>query len=200
MEEYPSNSHKSKEQRQKQPAERPKVEKVVQGTVKTKKKSELRKLADTFISEDATSIKSYIILDVLIPSAKKAISDIVTNGIDMLLYGESGVRRNRSSSSRVSYRDYYDSHRRRDDRPIRSGYTYDDIIFDDRGEAEEVRERMDELIDAYGVVSVADMFDLAGITCQYTDNNYGWTNIRNATVERVRDGYILRMPKALPLK
>lgn len=200
MEEYLSNSHKSKEQRQKQLAERPKVEKVVRGTVKTKKKSELRKLADAFISEDAKSVKSYIILDVLIPAAKKVISDIVTNSIDMFLWGESGVSKRRSSSSRISYRDYYDSSRRIEESPRRSVYTYDDIVFDDRGEAEEVLTRMDELIDAYGVVSVADMFDLAGITAQYTDNNYGWNSIRSATVDRVRDGYILRMPQTRPLK
>lgn len=200
MEEYTPNTHKFKE-RQKQLAEKPKVEKVIKGSAKTKEKGEFRKFIDTFISEDVDNVKSYIVLDVLIPAAKKAISDIVTNGIDMILYGESGVSRKRSTSSRVSYRDFYDS-KRRDDRSVsrtRTGYSYDDLVFESRGEAEEVRERMDELIDTYGQVSVADMYDLAGITCEYTDNNYGWINIRNATVDRVRDGYILKMPKALPL-
>lgn len=201
MEEFTPNSHKFKEEQNKL-AERPKVNKVIKGTAKTKKKSGFSKFVGSFISEDVDSIKSYVISDVLIPAAKKTISDIISIGTDMLLFGESGGNKKRSMSSRVSYRDYYDS-RRRDDRPVsrtRSGYSYDDILFESRGEAEEVRERMDELIETYGVVSVADMYDLAGITCQYTDNNYGWTNIRNATVERVRDGWILKMPKALPLK
>ena len=67
------------------------------------------------------------------------------------------------------------------------------------GEAEDVLSRMDELIDTYGVVSVADLYDLVGISCNYTDNKYGWTNLRNAEPVRVRDGYMLKLPKALPI-
>ena len=58
---------------------------------------------------------------------------------------------------------------------------------------------MDELIDRYEVVSVADLYELVGITGNYTDNKYGWTNIRNAEVVRVRDGYVLKLPKATPI-
>ena len=59
--------------------------------------------------------------------------------------------------------------------------------------------RMDELVSTYGLVSVADFFDLLGVTGNYTDNNYGWTDIRNAKVMRVKDGYMIKLPKALPL-
>lgn len=58
---------------------------------------------------------------------------------------------------------------------------------------------MDELIDTYGLASVADLYDLVGKTCEYTDNNYGWNDIRSAAVVRVRDGYLLKLPRALPL-
>jgi hypothetical protein len=40
---------------------------------------------------------------------------------------------------------------------------------------------------------------LVGITGNYTDNKYGWTDIRSASVNRTRDGYALKLPKALPL-
>ena len=83
MENYPSNSHKAREE----VAEK-KVEKVVSGKTSTKKKSGIRKLSDTFLSEDVSNVKSYIFSEVLLPAAKKLVSDIVTNGIDMLLYGE----------------------------------------------------------------------------------------------------------------
>lgn len=59
---------------------------------------------------------------------------------------------------------------------------------------------MDELIDTYGNVSVADLYDLVGKSCEYTDQKYGWTNIRNAEPIRVRDGYMLKLPKATPIK
>lgn len=202
-EEYKPNSHKFRESESKELVEKKKIEKVVSGKVKTKPKSGVTKFTEVFISEDAANVKSYIVMDVLIPAVKKAISDIVRDGIDMILYGDSKSRRSSSSSSYVSYRDYSrrddDRDRFRDSRP-RSGYNHDDIILETRGEAEEVLTRMDELIETYGVVSVADLYDLIGKTCEYTDNKYGWTNIRNAEPIRVHDGWMLKLPKALPIK
>lgn len=200
-EEYKSNSHRSKEGKTEALTDRKKVEKVVHGRVRTKPKSGVSKITDVFISEDAANVKSYIVMDVLVPAVKKAISDIVRDGIDMILYGESRGRKSSSVSGYVSYRDYSrsdDRDRFRDSRS-RSSYAHDDIILDSRGEAEEVLTRMDELIDTYGNVSVADLYDLVGKSSEYTDNKYGWTNIRNAEPIRVRDGYMLKLPKALPI-
>lgn len=194
MSEYKSNSHRSKEIER----EEKKVERVVKGQVKSKKKN---KFADTFISEDAASVKEYIIFDVLIPAAKNAISDMVTTGIQMMLYGE--VRGgSKSKGSKVSYSKYYDDRRERDyDRRsrTRSGYDYDEIILESRAEAEEVLNSMDDLLERYGLVSVADLYDLVGVTGNYTDNKYGWTNLRHASVQRLRDGYLLKLPRAIPL-
>lgn len=201
MNDYKPNSNRFKEeQKDKETVKR--VEKpVVTGKVVAKKKSGLSKIADEFISEDAKNIKSYVLGEVLIPAVKKAISDIITNGIDMILYGESKAGGRRSTADRVSYRNYYD----RDTRPSRtttssySGYSYDEIILNSRTEAEDVLVRMDELMDTYGLVRVADLYDLVGITGNYTDNKYGWTNIRSAEVVRVRDGYMIKMPRAVPI-
>lgn len=206
MNQYPSNSRKSKEEQQETVPEK-KIEKVISGTAKTKKKSEIQKFTDVFVSEDMNSVKSYIVMDVLVPAVKKAISDIVTNGIDMILYGESGGNRSKKSkASNVSYRSYYES---RDDRRDRlsdrgysgrqAGYSFDNIILDNRGEAEDVLTRMDELIETYNIVSVADFYDLVGVSGNYTDNKYGWTDLRNASIVRTRDGYMIKLPKALPL-
>lgn len=197
MEEYKPNSHKAKEEQQ----IRKKADKIINGSVKTRKKSEIQKFADVFIQEDAQKVKSYILMDVLVPAVKKAISDVVTNGIDMVLYGENGRIKKDSTVSKVSYRSYYDKRdgRRDSSTRTRSGYDYDDIILDNRGEAEEVLVRMDELIDTYGIVSVADLYDLVGITGNYTDNKYGWTDVRSASVVRVRDGYMIKLPRAMAL-
>lgn len=200
MEDYKPNSHRYKEEQKEKAAEK-KVEKVVTGAVITKKKSGMRKFADEFISEDAKNIKSFVIGDVLIPAFKKAISDIVTNGIDMILYGGSKPGAKRSTADRVSYRNYYDRDSRGTSsvRPSYSGYSYDDIILSSRGEAEDVLDRLEEILDTYKVASVADLYDLVGITGNYTDNSYGWTSIRNAEIVRVRDGYMIKMPRAVPI-
>lgn len=198
MEEYKGNSNRSK--REKEETEK-RLEKITTGSVKTKKKSGMSKVANALISEDASNVKSYILMDVLIPSLKKAVSDIITNGIEMLLYGEtSGKRRDRAD--KVSYGSYYNKDRDRDGRDryrVRSTYEYDDIVLATRGEAERVIDRLEDSLYEYGTVSVGDLYDLVGVTGSFTDYKYGWTDLRSARAERVRDGYLLRLPRALPL-
>lgn len=195
---YKPNSHAYKEGQRQEAIEKKKVEKVVRGTVKTKKKSELGKLGDIFISEDASNVKSYIFMDVLVPAIKKAAYDIVTDGLSMFLYGSTNGKSR--TDSKVSYRNYYDEPRNRSNNQVRTRFDYDDIIYESRGEAERVRSQMEEMIDRYQVVSVADMYDAAGLTAPYTANKYGWTNIRTAEPVRVRGGgYILKLPKAMPI-
>lgn len=200
---YESNSHRSKETQKKALAEKKPVTKVVKSPVKTKKKNEIRKFADVFIAEDAHTVKSYILADVLVPAIKKLVSDIVRDGIDIILYGGTGRKDRNSISSKISYRDYFD---RKDNRPvassrIKTGYDYDELIFDNRGEAEEVLSRMDELIDQYNCASIEDLYDLAGVTSHnYMHNKYGWTNLSSAeAVRAMGGGYKLKMPPAKPI-
>lgn len=200
MEEYKPNSRKSKEES----ASEKKIERVISGSAKPKKKNDIQKLADVFISEDVGNVKSYIIMDVLIPAIKKAVSDIVTNGIDMILYGESGRTKSGSTASKVSYRNYYEKPNERrstyNSSASRGGFDYEDIIFNTRGDAETVLDAMNEVISRYGVISVADLYDLSDVSMDnYTANKYGWTDISGCKTVRVRDGYILKLPRALPL-
>ena len=199
----PDNSHRSRNEKQAM-IEGKRVEKVVHGKVKTKKNN-ARKLTNVFITEDAANVKNYVLFDVIVPSIKKALYDLVVGALDITLFGgRCGSNSKRSISDKVSYRDY-NSISKRDERSYgntvtTSGYSYDDIVLETRGEAESVLSRMDEIIDEYDSVRVADLYDLVGITGDYTDNKYGWTNIRNARVVRTRDGYKIEMPRALPLK
>lgn len=199
------NSHKYKAE-QKEANERQRPDKIVAGSVKVKKKNELHKFADVFIAEDTANVKNYILMDVLVPAIKKAISDIIVNGIDMLLYGETGHSKKKSTASgNISYNRFYDE-RKDDGRSMsttrsRSGYAYDTVIIESRAEAQEVLTQMDEIIDMYGSVRVADFYDLVGVTGDYTDNKYGWSSIQTAEIVRMRDGsgYIIKLPKATPI-
>lgn len=195
---YVPNSHKSKAETSEKRVEKP----VIAGQVKVKKKNEMQKIADAFISEDAANVKSYIVTDVLIPAVKKLVTDIIKDGIDMILYGETRGSNKRPTADRVSYNKYYGRDEDRfAPRSTSSRYSYDDITMDSRGEAEAVRAALDDIVDAYGHVRVADLYDLVGITGEYTDNNYGWFNVRNVEIIRTRDGrYALKMPRAVPIK
>ena len=201
MDDYKPNSNRFKSQGEEQEKVVPGEKKITPVTSgKTRKKGAMSKFTDVFISEDASSVKSYILMDVLIPAMKKALSDIVTNGIDMVLYGETGQhKRTGNNASGVSYRRYYDQPQSLNRTATRRAYDYDDVILGTRGEAEDVLAHMDDLIELYGVVSVADLYDLVGVTCDYTDNKYGWTNLATAVPVRTNGGYVLKLPKALPL-
>ena len=201
MKDYRKNSDKAKKEAEQQNASEKKVTQVAKGSVKTKKKSGFRKLVDAFIQEDATTVKNYIWNEVLVPAVKKTFSDTVTNALDMFLWGKNGGRRPRSNAERISYRSYYDrpsASPRESER--RRSYDYDDVILDSREEADEVLARMDELLTDYKMVSVADFYDLVGITGKTTDNRYGWTDLRSASVIRDRDGYLIKLPRAEALE
>lgn len=194
MEDYKPNSYKSK----KEMGEKKEIKKVTHGVAKVKKKSGLTKFTDIFIQDDIENVKSFIITDVLIPTGKKLISDIVNS----ILYPGGGENRNNSPASKVHYTSYNNissnSAPRNSNGPRRT-YDYNDLVFPTRADAEVVLMGMDEILNQYTVVSVADFYDLAGATGSYTDNKYGWSDIRSAHIERVRDGYIVRLPRAMPI-
>lgn len=199
---------------QEEKTEKPKQQAVVKGKTKVKKKAVGKKVGDAILGEDVSEVKSYLLWDVFIPAVKDTLADLVKKGIDALLFGGTesprNVRRD-GGRSRTSYSDYYDRRRGRDrydpeDRLRRSRkanrraiHEFDDILFMDRMDAEHVLDAMVDITMNYGMVSVADFYELAGEECNYTDNKYGWGSVRDAQVVRVRDGYIIDFPKPEPI-
>ena len=119
----------------------------------------------------------------------------------MILYGEAGKSKKNSTASKVSYQKYYDGGKKDYAAPkSRTSYEYDELLFETRGDAESVLDAMNEIIAQYEVVSVADLYDLANVSNDnYAANKYGWTDIAGCRADRVRDGYILKLPKPTPL-
>lgn len=195
MDEYRPNSRKSKEES----VTEKKIEKVISGSAKQKKKNDMQKFAELFVPEDVGSIKTYILLDVIIPLIKKALSDT----LDAVLY-PGGSRTKNTTVSNVSYNRCFDKPNERrstyNSSSSRGGFDYEDIIFNTRGDAETVLDAMNEVISRYGVISVADLYDLSDVSMDnYTANKYGWTDISGCKAVRIKDGYVLKLPRALPL-
>ena len=114
------------------------VKKVVKGKVNVKKKNDLAKVKDVFIAEDASKVKSYILFDIVIPEAKKILSEIVNTSLDMILYGERRENRRKSggtNSSYVSYRNYSDDKSRISSR--HNDYDFDELLFADKEDADD---------------------------------------------------------------
>lgn len=200
MVDYKPNSNRFKEEQKQAAPEEKRVSKVVKGNVKTKKKSELSKFADIFIVEDFRTVTSYAFTDVLIPGAKKIIRDVLFESIDML-FGTTSSRGKRGDGPSVSYAKFYDKDRdRRPSEPLhaKTRFDYDRIVFESRGEANAVLDEMCNVIETYTFVSVGDLFEMAGLDQPYTSQKFGWTNLGSAEVVRVSDGYILKLPKAMP--
>ena len=101
MEEYKGNSNKAKEQQKALPPEK-KVEKIVSGPVKSKKKNSIQKITSIFVPEDVEDVKSYIFEDIVVPAVK----DIILDAVRALL-GVSGKSNKGAPASKVSYRSYY---------------------------------------------------------------------------------------------
>lgn len=206
MEQYTGNSLKSREAAENKPEEK-KVEKVVKGTAKVKKKSELYKIASSIVCDEVTSVKEYIIYDVIIPAIRDTISDVIIGSVNLLFHGDAKAGRKGygTNASKVSYRSFYNDKRDRDrdrDRDRSVIVSYDDIALTSKADAEEVLDRMDEMIDQYGVATVADLFEMVGESGNgYTDRNYGWTSLRTASIFRDRHGdYRFKLPRACPIK
>lgn len=202
IDDYKPNSNKFRAD-QNNAVQKRAVEKVVRGQARVKKKNGVSKIAGSFLSEDIHTVGNYILKDVLVPAIKDFIEDSITNGIRMILRGDAGPRKSSSTASTVSYSRYYnnkDGDRFRPTNQTQTVKSYDDIIFDSRGDAELVLNRMDEMIDQYGIVSVADMYEMAELSGEYTYNDYGWNDIHSASIVRVKEGYMIKLPRAVPIK
>lgn len=72
------------------------------------------------------------------------------------------------------------------------------IILEDRGEAELVLEKLRSLVDLWAIATVADLYELVGITGHFSDVKRGWTDLSGASIKRVTEGYLLDLPLSEP--
>ena len=169
-------------------------------SAKTKPQGLGKKFLDTFISEDVEDVKSYVIFDVIIPNVKDGIMDL----LNMMFFGDTGRRRRGGyyTNEKTSYSAYYKSDRdreRRKNEPRRRSCDVPEIIVDTRMDANDVIEEMNNLIDEYDSVSVADLNQIVGITGSYTDEHYGWYDISSVRIRRANGGYLIDLPRPKPI-
>ena len=197
---YPANSKRRlKAARAEEPPKKEKVEKVIEGKVVTRKRSVFQRVGEAMTGEETgEGVLYYVLMDVFVPAAKTMISDIVSQGVDRALFGDA---RPRSRSDRPS--GYISYNRMTGGKPqfnqvtsrARASHDFNELIMASRGEAEDVLDGLRELIAQYKVATVADFYDLAGITSEFTDEDWGWTDLRSAMVRHTRGGYMITLPR-----
>lgn len=204
---YQGNTDKSKELKgEKQ------VEKVVTGEVIRKPEPIGRKFKNIFFGGDVKSAGKFVWADVMLPAFRDLLVDAIINGAKGVIYGESRYRRRDAEyRPRVSYNNpvtrIYPRGEPRDIRPSRA-YLPDqphrfrqpekldrqDVILARKEDAEVVVERLIDIIDKFEVASLADFYDLVGLTSSHIDNKWGWTYLGNADIRQTRDGYVIDLP------
>ena len=203
MENYPGNSKNKREPVTPEPK---KLERVVTGGVIRKKPSLGKRFMETFVGGDAKGVWLYVAYDVLIPAAKDMVSDAVSQGIERMLFGESvrggsrsrqgyGYNPTRVAYNKISSNRYAPEPGRQISRRGRASHNFEEIILETRAEAEGVIDQLFTLTEKYGRATVADLYELVGVTGEYTDNKYGWTDLRGAGATRVRNGYLIDIPR-----
>lgn len=204
MVDYQGNANKDKDKEIEKPEK--KIERVVTSEVIVQKKSVGRKFKDLFVEADFKSVVRYIMSDVLLPAARNTIVDVTTKGIERMMYGESAMRR-RMSMGRGSHFSYqtpvsrgYGGSPLRSAPPVpisqRSRSVREEFILSSREEADMVIENMNNIIEQYEVVSVADLNSLVGFPTSHVDNKWGWTFLGDIQIRQVREGYLIDLPAA----
>lgn len=187
---YPSNSNRPRQQ----VAER--LEKVAEGPVIQKKKPLAKRFVETFFGDSIHDLPRYIVLDVLLPGVRDSLFDIIS----YILYPGSGGARRSAPTMRVNgrtYTNYSAISTSRPTPPIESiPDDRGDLLFVNKVDADKVLEKLRSYIAEYGRATIGDLYDAAGLTADSSSYKRGWTDLSQARVTHVRDGWILYMPPA----
>jgi hypothetical protein len=199
--EFPPNSDKSK----KSNIQSKDITPVVSSGAVRRKKSLRRQFSETFVAGDAKTAVRYAVFEVLMPAARDMVFETLTGGLDKLINGDGGRRRSLTQpqagpTGYVSYNRYSSGGRtsgpsRAISRQARARHNFDEIVLDDRVEAEEVIDRLFELVSKYESATVADLYELVGLAASHTDHKWGWTDLHGSGVSRIRGGYLLDLPE-----
>lgn len=132
----------------------------------------------------------------LLPRLQDMASDAVADMADSFIYGEKysgGRRRSRGGSGRgpyntgkISFEDYYD--RPRKVSRYVGNYDVKPVILEDKYDTDSVMAEMEHRIRERGFVTVREFYKLSGCPTSPTDNNWGWSSVRDFTIRRTNRG------------
>lgn len=216
MEPLPGNSHSGASSSKNEP-DKKRVERVVHGEVTTRKPSFGRRLRESFFPGHAETVGEYVLWDVLVPSIKDVVADMGISFMERMLFGDSRSSGRRPSQrgggTQVSYQSMSGpAAARRGIRPdprdeprtmsARGGPSFDleEIVFGSRIDAESALIALEDAIGVYRAATVADLYDIVGLTGPYTAQDWGWANLDGVVPRRAGGGWVLDLPRVDRLK
>lgn len=180
--------------------ERRQVHQVAHGT--KRKVGFFDKAINAMLSEDARTVSEVMVEDYIIPFIKNSI----INAMEMMFFGTTSKRGRTTDASHTPYYSYSSSQstygaNRVDTRlaPRSNRFDYVDYEFDTLDDVMIVIEELSALIREYGYARVADCHQSIGISGNYTDGKWGWTDVRDLRWARRGSRYILNFAPPIPL-
>lgn len=185
------------------------------------KKPMSRRFADIFISDQADTVGSFIVEEVIIPGVKDALLDILHGSIDRIFggtaYGGYNSKRRQDIDS-ASWRKYHDRSKGKgrykydddddddyddDDYRRRRRRSYDESVFslntNDKAKKNRVMERLTDIMRDQRFLSIYDVKVTLGFMARDidpTDQDWGWDDIRDMRCYRDYKGkYIIELPR-----
>lgn len=83
--------------------------------------------------------------------------------------------------------------------PDSSVYRYTQLVYQSKIDADNVLRSLRETLMAYKTVSCFDLYEFSGVPANPLDRSYGWRDLSTADIALGGNGWIIRLPKALPL-
>lgn len=202
----PPNSDKSKlGETETEPQK--KVDRITTSEPIRRKKGLGSKFRDTFFGGDGRTALQYVWFSVLIPAAKDALYEAGSQGFQKLIFGETSRQRGGPPSGplgHISYNRYSQGpaqqQRRQISQQARARHEFDEIVLTSRQEADDVVDRLFDLVSRYGEATVSDLYELVGIQSAHTDHKWGWTNLRGVGTVKVSQGYLISLPQPVALQ
>lgn len=187
----------------------PKVEKVVSGVAVQRKKPLSRRIAENLGGSDARSVGHYVLFEVIFPQLKDLIFDVGSSALQRALFGESGGKSYSTGRRTAGYTPYSSmaSATPKQQSVVRQqtipSDEFGEIVVETRGEAQAVMDKMNNLIERFGMASVSDLKAAVGLTGKFTDEQFGWQAMGGTDIRRVggaQPGFVLifPMPEQLP--
>lgn len=211
-EHYPSNSDKMREARlirdtptveqspapeNREPVEPSKPKAKPEGIVRTREVSTFKKVFAALFPEGFKGVKEHIIWDIFVPRMQKLLHEGWDDVGDALF--QSGPTA-RQSAPHVSY----DSSYRRNTQPVRVPtlpmYDYQEVVWDTKAQAEKFLRVLKALLNEYHVVTLLDYNSEVGNETYPSQSDYGWIRLDTARVERTYNGWVVVLPRPIPIE
>lgn len=193
----------------------PPKKKRVEGLVEYSKEPIGRRIFDALFEGDLKTVASSIVYEIMIPKTKDLLADIFIGGIEKAIYGDDSApaRTTKSGGShKASYDAYYSNGRYYTQppkaAPVKQKVRWNYIVMKTRPRAVELLNDLRNDISRYGKVSVTELYDYvteideelgAQIESEFPDSNWGWNNLDRVSIEHVRDGYWIKLPKPVDI-